>query len=114
MMDLNRWEAMGYVGQDPRVEEYAEGKKRALFSLAIHRRDGDGEEITDWFDVVAFGRLAETVENLVHQGTRLYMEAELRDNRWQDQEGNTRRRVNIVARRIRLLSPPPEDYEEEE
>jgi len=65
---LNSVHVIGHLGKDPVIETSRKGTTYAFLSLANNRgwkdRDGNRQEQTTWVDVVAFGNLAQALDNL--------------------------------------------------
>jgi len=66
-------------------------------------RDGERVEEADWFQVTAFGRLAETTANLVTKGSHVLVFGRFSAREWQDNEGKTRTSLDVVADDVMLL-----------
>ena len=66
---MNKVILMGRLTNDPEVRTSANenATKVARFTLAINRRDGNA----DFIQIVAFGKLAETVEKYLAKGRRV-------------------------------------------
>lgn len=60
---LNRVMLIGHLGRDPEMRTTPSGRPVTTFSLATsrawHSTDGERHEDTEWFNVVAWGSLAE-------------------------------------------------------
>ena len=84
------------------------GTPVANFSVAVNEnwqtRDGQQQEHTEWFRVVAWTRLAEIANEYLRRGMLVYVEGNLRSREWQDREGNNRTSVELVARDFLMLS----------
>ena len=67
-MALNRVTLIGNVGKRPETRTFENGSRVTSFTLATTERytdrDGERRELTEWHNVTAFGRLAETAESL--------------------------------------------------
>ena len=104
---LNRATLIGNVGADPEVRTTSSGKRVAQLSVATNRAWTDAEgtphERTEWHRVVAWGRLAEVVEEYVKKGERLYVEGEIQYRSYEDGEGVTRYVTEINARELLML-----------
>lgn len=64
---LNQAHLIGNLGQDPKVETSANGTTYAYLSVANNRvwsKDDERREETTWINVIAFGRLAQTLQGL--------------------------------------------------
>lgn len=66
-------------------------------------------ERTDWHSIVAWDRLAETVERSVRKGARLYLEGRVEYRSWDDSVGRTRYVTEIIVQEMILLGDPSED-----
>ena len=106
---LNKMLVIGNVGRDPEMRYTPNGNAVTSFSLAVNRRytpaGGEPQEETEWFNVVAWNRLAETCNNYVTRGMKIYVEGRLRSNSWVGQDGQTRFRNEIVANTVQFLTP---------
>ena len=62
---LNKVMIIGWVDGDPEIRNTPNGKPVASFSIATPRSwvssEGERREETDWFNIVAWGNLAELV-----------------------------------------------------
>ncbi|MYC06670.1 MAG: single-stranded DNA-binding protein [Chloroflexi bacterium] len=106
---LNKMLLIGNVGRDPEMRYTPSGSAVTSFSLAVNRRytpqGGEMQEETEWFDVTAWNRLAETCNNYVTRGMKVYVEGRLRSRSWVGQDGQTRFRNEIVASTVTFLTP---------
>lgn len=105
---LNKVMVIGYLGRDPEMRFTPSGKSVANFSIASSRSwktaDGEIHTETEWFNVVAWEKLAETSKEHLKKGSRVYVEGRLQSRSWQDSEGIQHKSIEIVARDIMLLS----------
>ena len=106
---LNKMLVIGNVGRDPEMRYTPSGSAVTSFSLAVNRRytppNGEPQEETEWFDITAWNRLAETCNNYVTRGMKVYVEGRLRSRSWVGQDGQTRFRNEIVANTVTFLTP---------
>lgn len=81
------------------------------FSVGTTRlwRDGEGQdhEETEWFNVVAWGDLAERCKRSLREDHQVYIEGRLHTRSWQTADGNQHFRAELVANDMILLSPTP-------
>ena len=63
-------------------------------------KDGEYEESTSFFDVQAYGTLAENLANSVTKGNRIVVTGEIEQRSWDDKEGNKRSTVEITASEV--------------
>jgi single-strand DNA-binding protein len=104
---LNKVMVIGNVGRDPEMRYIPSGKPVTSFSVATTRNwtnsDGERREETEWFNVVAWGNLAEICRQHIRKGQQVYVEGRLQTRSWQDQEGKKRFRTELVANEMILL-----------
>ena len=110
-MTMNKMLVIGNAGTDPEMRYTPNGNAVTSFRLATNRRyttaDGEQHEETEWFTVTAWNRLAETVNQYVTKGMKVYAEGRLKSDSWTGQDGQTRFRNEIVANDVRFLDRPP-------
>ncbi|MCQ2103005.1 MAG: single-stranded DNA-binding protein [Fibrobacter sp.] len=111
MAYLNKVMLIGNIGKDPVISAGPTGRKRVSFSLATSRRyrdnNGEQKEQTDWHNIVGWGKVAETMEQLgVHKGMTLYVEGSLTNRSWTDQtSGQKRYATEVSLDTFQLLTP---------
>ena len=93
---------VGRSTRDPELRTTPDGMSVTRFSLAVRRSSRDDSE-TDFFDVVAFRQLAETVANYTTKGTLVLVEGRLQTRIYTDREGVLRKVVEIIADTVRFL-----------
>ena len=109
MAYLNKVMLIGNVGKDPQISMTPSGKKRVSFSLATSKRyrdqNGEQKEQTEWHNVVGWGKTAEIVEQLgICKGTSLYVEGELTNRSWTDNQGQKRSMTEVNLSNFQLLT----------
>lgn len=76
---------IGNLGNDPEVRFMPDGTPVTGFSVATNRKwknaDGSAGEETVWFQVSAWGRLAETTNRHLSKGRQVYVEGRLTPDR---------------------------------
>ena len=122
MVSLNRVMVIGNIGSEPEMRFTPNGNPVTSFRVATNRvyttADGERREETEWFTVVAWGRLAEQCNQFLTKGQRVYAEGRLRTHTWEGQDGQRHYRSEIVANRVLFLdrratvSLPEEKVEE--
>jgi len=104
---LNKVMIIGYLGRDPEMRFTPTGKSVSSFSVACNRswksKDGERHTDTDWFNVVAWGDLAEISKQYLSKGSMVYVEGRLQIREWVDSNGNSQKSVEIIARDIMLM-----------
>jgi len=122
MASLNKIMIIGNIGSDPEMRFTPNGNPVTSFRVATNwvytTPDGDRKEETEWFSVVAWGRLAEQCNQFLTKGRRVYCEGRLRTRTWESQDGQRHYRSEVVANRVLFLdrreaAPLPEEKAEE-
>ena len=112
MPSLNRIQLIGRLGKDPEMRVTPKGSKVCTFSLAVSRRwkssAGEDKEATDWFNVEAWGRLGEVCKQYLHKGRLVFLEGQLRTDRY-DHEGETRYYTKVIASQMQMLDRKAEE-----
>jgi single-strand DNA-binding protein len=105
---VNKALLLGYVGKAPEIRSTGGGTLAASFSLATsdrqEDRQGNTTEMTEWHNLVAYGRTAEIVRDYVTKGTQLFIQGKIQTRSWDDKEsGEKRYRTEIVIFDLTLL-----------
>jgi single-strand DNA-binding protein len=107
LASVNKIIVIGNVGRDPELRYTANGKSMVKFSLATNHRfqdqNGEWQEQTEWFNVIAWNQLAERVMERVQKGSQAYVEGRLQTRTWTGNDGKDRKDVEIVANTILSL-----------
>ena len=104
---LNVVAIMGRLVADPQLRQTTTGKNVASFRIACDRgrRDANGQNQADFFDVVAWERSAEFVCRYFQKGSLIAVDGRLQSRQYQDKNGNNRQAVEIVAQNINFTGP---------
>jgi single-strand DNA-binding protein len=104
---LNKVMIIGNLGRDPEMRYTPSGKPVTSFSLASSRSwvssDGERREETEWFNVVAWGNLAEICNQHLNKGQQVYIEGRLQTRSWEDDNGQRHFRTEVVANEMIIL-----------
>jgi len=104
---LNKVMVIGHLGKDPEMRYTPSGRPVTTFSVAVSRSwntaDGERRTETEWFNIVAWGNLAEICKQYLHKGQQVYIEGRLQTRRWQDKEGQKHTSVEVVANEMMML-----------
>jgi single-strand DNA-binding protein len=95
----------GRTTRDAELKYTAGGMAIASVSLAVNRSVKKGEQWEDepsFFDATIFGKMAETLAPMLAKGTACTVEGELRQERWQNKEGENRSKVVVIVNNLRL------------
>jgi single-strand DNA-binding protein len=112
MPALNRVQLIGYLGRDPESKYTPTGKRVTDFPIAITNRwkdqAGETKEATEWVQIEAWGRLAETCAEYLGKGSLAYVEGRLKTDRYEE-DGDPRYFTKVVARTVQFLSDHRDD-----
>jgi single-strand DNA-binding protein len=101
---------IGNLGRDPEMKFTPSGQTVTNFSVAVSRSwknaEGQPQEETEWFNVDAWGKLAEITNEYLSKGKKVYVEGRLRTHSWDDPTtGEKKSRVNVVASDVQFIEP---------
>jgi single-strand DNA-binding protein len=92
---LNKVMIIGHLGRDPEMRYTPSGRPVTTFTVAVSRAwntaDGERRTETEWFNIVAWGNLAEICKQYLYKGQQVYIDGRLQTRRWEDkaaQEGS--------------------------
>ncbi|MEJ2759870.1 MAG: single-stranded DNA-binding protein [Anaerolineales bacterium] len=104
---LNKVMIIGHLGRDPEMRYTPSGRPVTNFNVATSRSwktsDGERRTETEWFNIVAWGNLAEICNQYLKKGQQVYIEGRLQTRKWEDEDGNRRNSVEIVAKEMIML-----------
>ena len=104
---MNKVFLIGNLTRDPELTETASGVALCRFSIAVNRNYGgsDGERKTDFFNVVAWRGLGETVARFAKKGNKVAVSGSIELRNYEDSQGIKRTGVDIVAQDVEFLTP---------
>ncbi len=90
--DLNVCSFVGRLGKDPEPSKTKNGVSKATFSIANNRdyRDkatGEWVENASWIPMVAFGSVADIVNEKCKRGNLVSIQCVFNEDTWQDDKG---------------------------
>ena len=108
MIGLNKVLLLGNLGAEPDCRVLNSGTTVATCSLGTAKsrkqQDGSYAEQTEWHRLVFWGKIAETVQQYLHKGSRIYVEGEIRSRQYQDQQGQTKHITEIHVSEMLMIS----------
>ncbi len=115
---LNKVMIIGRLGRDPEMRYTPSGRPVTSFSVAVSRTwkssEGERNEETEWFNIVAWGSLAEICKQHLAKGREVYIEGRLQTRSWEDPDGKKHYRTELVAREMIMLDAPRRNSQEPE
>lgn len=106
--DLNHVVMIGRLVRDPETKYTPSGVAVTKFSIAnndMFTRNNERVEHVNFFDVNVWGAHAVNCEKYLKKGSQVAIDGYLRQNRWEDQNGQTRSKVEITANNVQFLTP---------
>lgn len=106
-MTLNKVTLIGYLTRTPELKQSSEGHTVCTFTIGVHRKQtkrAEGESVSDFFDIVAWGKTAEFVTKYFKKGQPIIVEGTLRQRRWTTNSGEKRYSIEILANDLGFAS----------
>ncbi|OGO63449.1 MAG: single-stranded DNA-binding protein [Chloroflexi bacterium RBG_19FT_COMBO_55_16] len=104
---LNKVMIIGRLGRDPEMRYTPSGKPVTTYSVATSRSwnssDGERHTETEWFNVVAWGSLAEICKQHLSKGQQVYIEGRMQTRYWEDGDRVKHSATEIVANEMIIL-----------
>lgn len=118
---LNKVMLIGNLTRDPNLRFTPNNSAVASFGLATNRTwtptdGGEKQERVEFHNIVAWSKLAEICQQLLHKGDKIYCEGRLQTREWKTDDNQDRRTTEVVIENMLLLrsaggSSQSEDYE---
>jgi single-strand DNA-binding protein len=107
---LNKIMLIGNLGRDPELSYTPSGSAVTKFSVAVNRRfndkqSGERKEETQWFNVVAWEKLAETCHQYLRKGSKVYLEGRMVSRKYTDKDNIERTVWDVVLNDMQMLEP---------
>jgi single-strand DNA-binding protein len=103
MNNLNSLLLEGNLVRDPLIRSTPKGTAVCNFTIASNRffrQDAGLEKETGFFDVETWGKLAEICDAKGQKGIGVRIVGRLKQDRWENSEGENRSRIVIVAEHV--------------
>ena len=100
---INQVILMGRLTRDPELRTTTTGKSVVNFSLAVDK--GGQDAGADFFEIVAWEKLAELVAQYLSKGRRCLVQGRLSQRQW-EQDGQKRSRIEVMANDVTFLDGP--------
>ncbi len=112
----NSIQLIGNVGRDPEITKTSSGAKVGKVSLATNEsykdKNGEWTEETQWHNLVAWGNLADYMENHITKGAYIGIRGKLRYRKYTNKEGQPQMRTEILVQEF--LNPEKKTAKTEE
>lgn len=105
---INNFTGVGRLAADAEIRQSQAGNSVATYTVCVDVGWGENKS-TEFVRCVSFGKLAEIVEKFSSKGNLVYVQGELKTDKYQDSSGNDRYSTNIVVNTFKNLSPKSEN-----
>ena len=114
---MNKVYLIGNLTRDPEMRSTSTGIPVCNFSIAVNRRKrADGQQETDFFNIVTWRQLAELCSRYLAKGRKVAVFGSIQTRSYEAQDGSKRTAFDIVADEVEFLSSanagsaPSSDY----
>jgi single-strand DNA-binding protein len=105
--NINRVVLTGNLTRDPELRTTPSGMSVCSLRIASNtrRKDGSGNWVDkpNYFDVTVWGAQGENCANYLSKGRPVALDGRLEWREWEDQNGNKRQAVDIIADSVQFL-----------
>ena len=105
--NINRVVLTGNLTSDPDLRNLPSGTSVCKLRVACNTRrkgaSGDWEDKPNYFDVTVWGAQGENCARYLAKGRPVAIDGRLEWREWQDQQGNKRQSIDIVADSVQFL-----------
>ena len=106
-MTMNKMMVIGNLGRDPEMRYTPGGQAVTSFSVATNYRyttaEGEAREETEWFNISVWGRQAESCNQYLAKGRKVFVEGRLKSRTYETRDGETRFVNEINATDVRFI-----------
>lgn len=103
----NKVTLIGHTGKEVEIFSFENGNRKASVSLATSdyyiNANGEKVEDTQWHNLVAYGKVVDTMEKYVTKGKEIAVEGKLSYRTYDDKDGTKRFLTEIRVEEILLL-----------
>ena len=104
---INKAILLGNLTRDPILRYTKSGKPVADFGIATNRTytddKGQRQELAEFHNIVAWGKLAEIASQYLAKGRKVYVEGRLQTRTYETADGQKRTRTEIVTSDLVML-----------
>ena len=106
--NINRVVMTGNLTRDPELRSLASGTSVCSLRIASNTRrknnaTGEWEDKPNFFDVTVWGAQGENCAQYLAKGRPVAIDGRLEWREWQDQQGNKRQSIDIIADSVQFL-----------
>ena len=98
----------GRLTHDPNVMQSESGIVHTHFNVAVNRPTSGDEQITDFFDVVAWRGIGEACGKYLRKGDKVAIQGKMFIRDYEAKDGSKRRAYEISADSVEFFTAPKE------
>lgn len=106
-MNINHLVMSGNLTRDPEMRTVGADKSVTSFTIANNSKykasDGEQREEVTFCDIEAWGRQGEIAAQYLTKGSAVIVEGRIKQDNWQDKEGQKRSKLKLVADKVHLM-----------
>ena len=112
---MNKVVLIGRSTKNIELKQTTSGTFITEFGIAVSRafKNANGEYESDFFNCIAFNKLAETVSKYVKKGDKLAVEGRLQTRNYTNREGNKVYVTEIIVENVEFLQPKKQEEQAE-
>ena len=108
-MSINRVVISGNLTRDPELKALPSGTSVLEMRLAVNDRrknaqSGEWEDHANYVDVIVFGQRGESLTRFLSKGSKIAVAGRLRWREWENQQGEKRSKLEVVADDVDFMS----------
>lgn len=104
---MNSVNIIGRLTRDPELRKTSNGRSVTTFCLAVNRAN----EGADFIDCVAWNQTADLAVKYLHKGSQIGVSGRIQSRTYDDNNGNSRKIVEVVIERMQFLGDPKKKEE---
>jgi len=113
---MQKFLAIGNLGQDVELRKTQTGKPVANFSIAVTEKfkdkQGQQQENTEWINCVAWSRKAEVLAQYLVKGSKLYIEGKMQTRDWED-NGVKKYKTEVIISEFQFLGGKQDNQQQQ-
>lgn len=112
---MNQINLIGYLTADPTTRATNSGKTVTTFTVGVtrSRKDMNGERVSDFFRVNAWGATADFCGKYLAKGSRVAVIGELTPSTYEGKDGKTRYSLDVKADKVENLTEKKQEPKQE-
>lgn len=112
---MNKFFITGRLTKDVEKQTTQSGVSVARFSVAVDRafKDEQGNKQTDFFNVVAWRKLADLCADYLAKGRQVAIVGQVQNRSYEDNDGNKRTVTEVIAESVEFMGAKPNTAQDE-